>query len=105
MSNIKLERVPEELFTLNKLRSIDLSDNKLTEIPAAMGNMKLKYLNVRGSQLKFLPKSFESLLRTDSIHIGDNPLNEYGDENTLGWRDIERMSRGVTYLPQDEPRS
>jgi Leucine-rich repeat (LRR) protein len=51
-----LTEVPEEVFALTHLESIDLSDNKLRFIPDRLRNLpKLKWVNVIGNPVEALP--------------------------------------------------
>ncbi|GIY21907.1 leucine-rich repeat-containing protein 59 [Caerostris extrusa] len=61
--------------TLTHLVKIDLSKNKLTELPANFGNLlNLQYLDLYGNQVTNLPVSFCKLKNLRWLDLKNNPL-------------------------------
>jgi internalin A len=64
LSNLGLRKVPDELKRLSSLRSLDISGNPLTQIPAWFSEMtSLQRLTLGGGRLGKLPEQIKSLLK------------------------------------------
>ena len=64
MSNNQLVALPTSIQKLNGLTWLYLDGNKLTELPAEIGDLKeLMVLTVRNNQLVGLPTSIQNLNR------------------------------------------
>ena len=60
---------------MSHLVKVDLSKNKLTELPAEFGKLdNLQHLDLLGNQLTSLPESFNLLRRLKWLDLKDNPL-------------------------------
>lgn len=61
--------------SLTHLVKIDLSKNRLTELPENFGNLQnLQHLDLLGNQLVLLPISFYKLTKLKWLDLKDNPL-------------------------------
>uniref|UniRef100_A0A8C4QYM5 Leucine rich repeat containing 57 n=1 Tax=Eptatretus burgeri TaxID=7764 RepID=A0A8C4QYM5_EPTBU len=67
---------PEDLLRLHrKLRSVDLSENKLTSLPASVAQLKmLKILYVNQNRLGSLPQELCQLSKLEALYAADNRL-------------------------------
>ncbi|XP_047057859.1 disease resistance protein UNI-like [Lolium rigidum] len=72
LSNNKLKGIPESLCHLAELIHLNLSHNQgIEEVPRSFGNLiKLKFLYLKGSQIKIIPKEVISRLEAlEIIHV------------------------------------
>ena len=66
-----------EFCSLSHIVRLDLSKNKLTELPAKFGNLtRLQHLDLLGNELTTLPVSMARLTNFRWMDIKDNPLDE-----------------------------
>ncbi|KAI8489386.1 hypothetical protein Bbelb_328290 [Branchiostoma belcheri] len=90
LSNQGLTSIPEEVFDLTDLESLDVSNNKLTSIPEAIGRLqKLYRLDANGNKLTSLPQAIGSLQELKQLYVHNNNLRELPDGlealNKLEW--------------------
>ncbi len=75
LSNEKLIIIPDEIGRLANLTSLDLTNNQLTKLPDTMAKLKnLSKLNLSGNELKSIPDWIYELPNLTSLKIGFNPL-------------------------------
>ena len=94
--------LPEGIFQLYNLEELFLSRMHLASLPGEVGGLKkLKMLSLAGTGLTSLPNTIAGL--GDSLvylNLRDNPLDEYGTESRLGWRDLyATFDESVLQLP------
>ena len=66
----------DSFCTLIHLVKVDLSKNKLTELPVDFGQLEnLQHLDLLGNQLTTLPESFSLLNKLKWLDLKDNPLD------------------------------
>ena len=81
MSMNQLVFLPTSIQKLNQLEWLDLSGNKLTELPSEIGDLKeLRTLNVRKNQLVSLPTSIQKLQQLEDLDLSYNKLTELPSE-------------------------
>ena len=69
--------IDDQLFTLQKLQVLDLSRNKITQLPEEMQNMKsLRFLSVMHNNIEDLPLSLGFLESLRLLKLTGNPLKE-----------------------------
>ncbi|XP_023336476.1 E3 ubiquitin-protein ligase LRSAM1 isoform X2 [Eurytemora carolleeae] len=74
LHNNCLEKLPEEIGTLNSLTTLNLENNKLKQLPISLGSLKqLRTLNLSGNCLKELPTSLSSLSNLTTLDLRNNP--------------------------------
>lgn len=75
LSGNKLEEIPTEIALLKNLTYLNLSNNLLDSLPPAISNLKnLKYLNLFGNKLKELPNSITKLKKLEHLNLFHNRL-------------------------------
>ncbi len=68
-----LNTVPEPIFNVRQLSSLNLSNNDITEIPSEIAELEnLFILNLSNNNLKNLPTSIENLKRLYELNISNN---------------------------------
>jgi internalin A len=71
----KLTELPESLFQLTQLRSLNLANNKLTALPESLGQLtQLQSLNLSKNELAELPESLGQLTQLQSLDLSSNQL-------------------------------
>ena len=95
MSNNQLVGLPTSIHRLTKLESLFLDGNKLTELPAEIGDLReLRVLSVSNNQLVGLPTSIQRLTTLLELDLDGNKLTELpaeiGDLRELRWLHVER---------------
>ena len=76
LSQQKLSEFPTRLYDLKSvLRTLDLSENKLSTIPSEIGSFEqLKHLKLSKNRLASLPDSIGRLGKLESLSVCDNLL-------------------------------
>jgi Leucine-rich repeat (LRR) protein len=76
LSNQSLTEFPEGLQKLNAtLRTLNLSDNKLSVLPACIGQFRqLKMLNISNNRISSLPVEMGSMSKLETLHAANNQL-------------------------------
>ncbi|KAF8563314.1 hypothetical protein P879_10978 [Paragonimus westermani] len=75
LSGLKLSKLPEEVKHLTKIRSLDLSDNRLELIKSWISNFKtLKVLNVDDNKIIYFPPEICSLIKLETLSANRNHL-------------------------------
>ncbi|KAF9592877.1 hypothetical protein IFM89_018457 [Coptis chinensis] len=69
----RIDQLPRDLFIkLPLLWVLDLSHTSITDLPSSIGNLKaLRYLNLSGTPIRMLPKSFCSLYQIQVLRLRD----------------------------------
>lgn len=80
LGNVLGENLPKGIENLVELESLNLSNNRLKELPDLGRLTQLKSLTVSNNQLKQLPKSISKLLKLEALYIAQNLLDELPDE-------------------------
>ena len=77
MGNNQLVGLPTSIHRLTKLEFLYLSENKLTELPAEIGDLReLRTLIVTYNQLVGLPTSVQRLTKLEELYLYGNKLTE-----------------------------
>ncbi|NIM15297.1 MAG: TIR domain-containing protein [Candidatus Aminicenantes bacterium] len=71
----KLTQIPEEVFELEHLEVLDLSNNQLTTVPGSIAKLrKLTRLKLFDNQLTFVPESIAKLQNLKKLVLKGNPI-------------------------------
>lgn len=75
MTLFSLEKLPSQLLHSQKIRSLDLSKNKLSHFPSSWGNLatSLKSLNFDENKIQSIPDSIATL----EVHREKTKQNKY----------------------------
>eukprot|EP00002_Diphylleia_rotans_P018803 TRINITY_DN363_c0_g1_i2.p1 TRINITY_DN363_c0_g1~~TRINITY_DN363_c0_g1_i2.p1 ORF type:complete len:511 (+),score=102.42 TRINITY_DN363_c0_g1_i2:401-1933(+) len=72
-----LSRVPDSVSNLSRLRSLNLGDNKLQELPSWIEALtNLQQLSLRNNQFSNLPECISRLVSLTSLHIYNNKITQ-----------------------------
>lgn len=100
----RLKTVPMEVFTkFPNLQWLDLSKNRLTELPPELGQLKqLKKLILNKNRLEAIPPEIGQLHDLRELIISQNELETLPEEisNLQKLRYIDMWSNNVTHLPR-----
>ena len=79
VSNNQLAGLPQ--IALNMLEALYLDNNRLTELPTSVGDLKeLRVLKVRNNQLVGLSSSIQKLSKLSWLYLDKNSLKELPSE-------------------------
>ena len=77
LSNLQLAKIPDSVFELNNVREIDLSKNKLTELPKEiLGLKKLLEINLSNNNFEKFPENLIKLNDLEILYLSSNQLKE-----------------------------
>lgn len=77
LAGLGLEALPPQLRPLTGIRVLDLSGNRITELPVWIGRLTaLEELSLRGNRLVALPESLSGLTRLKRLDLADNQFVE-----------------------------
>lgn len=83
-----------------------LGNNQLKLLPTEIGELKnLKQLYLENNRLTSLPASIRKLENSlTTLYLAGNPLQERGENGTLGWRDLKEIFGNKMYFnpPQNQ---
>lgn len=86
----KLTELPAEIGKLVKLEWLVVENNQLTALPAEIGKLeRLKILDLENNQLTKLPEEIGKLVKLETLWLIGNPLSS---------REIQKIKR---LLPKD----
>ena len=84
--------VPQEIFNFKNLRELDLSKNKLTDLPDNFIFENLEVLHLTKNKFEFIPKVICKNTRLKQLFLGKNHISEipecFGDLTELVIFDI-----------------
>lgn len=82
LSQKKLDELPSNLFALAAvLRTLDISENKFTRLPDAIGELTLlKQLNISRNKLRTLPETLYALSKLEGFKC---EFEFYRDDSTV----------------------
>ena len=96
--NLKLTRLPDSLWNLTSLTTLDLSGNVLAKLPDSLGNLtSLTTLDLSDNVLAKLPDSLGNLTSLTTLDLSDNVLAKLPDCKHSDPRYV-RTERGAGWL-------
>ncbi|EPR78018.1 Leucine rich repeat protein [Spraguea lophii 42_110] len=123
MENCGLYKFPDQIFNLVKLKSLDLTSNRIKHLPSGIERLTLEVLNLQKNKLENIPsgifksKSLITLCLKDNkiiylpkdivelkftIDLTENKLAIFGNENGNGLFDIPYYIAGKFELDEDQ---
>lgn len=95
-----LTEVPERLWKIRTLRTLDLSQNKLARLPDAVGHLAmLQRLFVDGNRLKALPTIVCTLAKLEHLSAAHNQITTLPD--AIGsLRKLKKLQAGHNHLTE-----
>ncbi|KAL0265936.1 UNVERIFIED_CONTAM: hypothetical protein PYX00_011653 [Menopon gallinae] len=101
----QLTALPKEMGNLSQLQELNLYGNQLTALPGEIWNLSLlQKLDLGKNQLTALPREIVTLQNIILLNLRNNPLKEYGEGDTLGWRELRYILGDKVVLDQDKIR-
>lgn len=100
LTNNKLTEIPRELFALPSLTQLYLSGNKLLKIPSAIANSQIITLSISGNPLKHFPKAFPPTLEyllASNCNISEIPEILYKLEDL---QELDLSHNHISTVPQ-----
>ncbi|PIK43818.1 hypothetical protein BSL78_19322 [Apostichopus japonicus] len=78
LSNNELTDLPEEMEKLALLEELDLSRNNLEKVPTVIGELtNLRVLNLTGNKIKELPRDIIYLRKLEDILLDENQISKF----------------------------
>lgn len=93
--------MPESIFRLPDLEYLDLSSNKLRELPVntVYGCTKLKKLKLKYNSLASLPKQLLSLTRLQYIDASANKISKIPEKGWQNLKELTYVNFSTNYIP------
>ncbi|GJM35936.1 MAG: hypothetical protein DHS20C18_49370 [Saprospiraceae bacterium] len=104
LSKLGLIELPEALFGLSQLISLDLFGNALAEIPAAIAQLsQLERLMASQNQITTLPQSMVELKRLRTLKLDSNQLKAVPELifSLSQLQDLSLENNGIEFLPPE----
>lgn len=80
LSSQKLKSFPEEILSLNNLKTLNLSKNKIKEIPALATLKRLEEINLSKNKLSHFPEGIIGCKNLRLIDIGGNDITDISED-------------------------
>ena len=103
-----ISELPESIYYLDSLQSIDLRQNQLQSLPENFGNLHLvEYLDLSSNQLQYLPESFGYMESLEYIDLTENNLSNLPESMVLlshceildiNFNNLEQLPEFITTL-------
>lgn len=104
LSNSNLKEFPKELYLIQGvLRTLDISGNKISAIPAAICKFEqLKHITINNNKLTSLPDTMCKLKKLESLHCNGNQLTRLPDSfsQLTNLRTLSLSDNRLTVFPR-----
>ncbi|KAK3094165.1 hypothetical protein FSP39_024892 [Pinctada imbricata] len=103
LSENKIQDLPSSLGNFSHLKSINLSSNRLESVPEELGNLKkIESLSLEKNCLSGIPSSFSKLTNLRTVNLSENRLSMFPTSlNGLKNLDAVDLSRNkITTIPE-----
>ena len=104
LSDNKLTDVPKEIGNLHNLQILYLYNNKLMHVPKEIGNLQnLQLLHLSNNQLTNVPKEIGNLQNLKYIYLHNNQLTDVPEEigNLKNLQRLDLYNNQLTYVPKE----
>jgi len=79
LKNLDLIEIPEQLFSMKKLRILDVSSNRICSVNKGIGRLRqLVYFNASDNELETLPDQIGGLRKLQILNLSGNRLQNLG---------------------------
>jgi Leucine-rich repeat (LRR) protein len=104
LKRMHLKTVPSEVFLFPNLIELDLSGNKLTQLPDSINKLiNLKYLKLERNQITSLPESIGDLKNLIYLDIGKNRISQLNNSISKleSLETIQAWGNEISEIPDD----
>lgn len=92
MNNILIE-IPEEIFTIQALKVVDFSGNKLKFIPERLCDaVNLVEINFTGNKIKAIPQDLQNLTKLENIYLSNNEIEDITPVSRFSSSQLDRRT-------------
>ena len=98
----RLKKIPEKVFEMHNLRTLDLGCNFIDSIPPEIGTLtSLEILNLRRNRIRSIPPEVGNLKNLRKINFSRNPILDLPDEmgNLTSLEELVLWCTGVISFP------
>ena len=94
VTNNKIQYVPNNAFVTIRLKTLKLSDNNITLADGALNGLEqsLKNLNLKGCQLKSVPKALSNLAGLAFLDLAQNSIRDLGSGELSGLSSLTALN-------------
>lgn len=95
LNGLELEKIPDELFNLSKVKKLDFNHNNLTEIPQELFSMQnLSSLDFSNNKLREIPSEINKLQNLEELYLFGNLLSAIPYEELVGLQKLRLLHLG-----------
>jgi Leucine rich repeat/Leucine Rich Repeat len=79
LKNLKIEEIPKDVWSMRKLRILDISGNRISALNKGIGRLRqLVYFNAADNKLETLPHQLGGLRKLQILNLSGNSLQDLG---------------------------
>lgn len=79
LKNLNIEEIPMEVWSMKKLRILDISGNRISYLDKGIGRLRqLVYFNASDNELEILPNQLGGLTKLQILNLSGNSLQNLG---------------------------
>lgn len=83
IARLNLTEIPSSLGTLNKLSSLNLSNNSITNFTNIAPLIQLEEINLSGNALTKVPEEINNFLNLKTLNLSNNKIEQFSTLNSL----------------------
>lgn len=83
IARLNLTEIPSSLGTLNKLSSLNLSNNSITNFTNITPLIQLEEINLSGNALTKVPEEINNFLNLKTLNLSNNKIEQFSTLNSL----------------------
>jgi Leucine-rich repeat (LRR) protein len=92
LKNNRLESLPNEIGSLNKLQWLNLEQNEIHSLPPDFKNLSsLNYLNLSKNKLEAIPDQVFALTKLNILLISNNLVKHIKDDEIMGLSMLQKV--------------